>query len=515
MPLLAVDWDRREARYVLASLSGERLKVHAAAAVPLVDVVEGGHAPHPDVGNSLRAALSDQKVGRVTTLVGVDRSSVELLQFSLPPAQDSELPEMVANQAMRESPQVTEESILDFVPLDEVPSAPRNVLAFALLPSRLAQIHETCAVAGFKPSRLLFRPLAAASLLARVTAPPEQVAMVVNRLADEVDLTLLVEGRPALLRTVRLPTAASEDKLTERLLGEVNRTAVVAMQNERSGGAVERVYILGSPAKRRWLADRIRDDLLLPVTVVDPFEAAEIADESVPAESGRFASLLGMLLDEAQGGAHAVDFLHPRKRPEPPNYRRLATIAGVLVAAVLLAAGYFMYGQVAALDGEIEALSQRKKQLEETLKKAGQQQKIVAAYEQWRANDVTWIDELRELSQRFPPSRDAIVLRMTLTPARGTGGSVDMQCLVRDPTIVVRMEQAIRDRFHQIRSKRVQQRGREKAYTWQFETSMDVARRDKEDYLGKPLEEKKEAPVVAGKNPPRTAPVKAPLQASR
>ncbi len=95
--------------------------------------------------------------------------------------------------------------------------------------------------------------------------------MVVNRLADEVDLTLLVEGRPAAVETVRLPTAASEDKLTERLLGEVNRTAVVAMQNERSGGAVERVYILGSPAKRRWLADRIRDDLLLPVTVVDPF----------------------------------------------------------------------------------------------------------------------------------------------------------------------------------------------------------------------------------------------------
>ncbi|NUQ62638.1 MAG: hypothetical protein HUU20_09125, partial [Pirellulales bacterium] len=114
MNLLAVDWDRREARYVLASASGERLRIHAVAAVPLVDVIEGGHAPHPDIGNSLRAALADQKVGRPTTLVGVDRSSVELLQFTLPPAQDGELPEMVANQAMRESPQVSEESIIDF-----------------------------------------------------------------------------------------------------------------------------------------------------------------------------------------------------------------------------------------------------------------------------------------------------------------------------------------------------------------------------------------------------------------
>ncbi|NLY00453.1 MAG: hypothetical protein GXY83_30530 [Rhodopirellula sp.] len=510
MPLLAVDWDRREARYILASVSGDRLTIHAAAAVPLVDVVEGGHAPHPDVGNSLRAALADQKVGRPTTLVGVDRSSVELLQCTLPPAHDSELPEMVANQAMRESPQVTEQSILDFVPLDEVASAPRRVLAVALSPDRLGQINETCSVAGLRPSRLLFRPLAAASLLVRATAPPEQVCLVVNRLADEVDLTVLVEGRPALLRTVRLPTATTEDKLTQRLLGEINRTAVVALQNESNGGGIERVYILGSPAKRRWLADRIRDELLLPVTVVDPFESADIPEDLVPAESGRFASLMGMLLDEVQAGAHAIDFLHPRKKPQPPNYRRLATAAGLLVAAVLAAAGYFVYDQIATLDADIAGLTLRKKELDQSLKKAADQQKVVAAFEQWRAGDVTWLDELRDLSQRFPPSRDAIVLRMNLAPARGTGGSIDMQCLVRDPTIVVRMEQAIRDQFHQIRSKRVQQRGKEKAYTWQFETSMYAARRDKQQYLGKPDEEEKApAKAVAGAKPPRPAGAKA------
>ena len=99
---------------------------------------------------------------------------------------------------------------------------------------------------------------------------------------------------------------------------------------------------------------------------------------------------------------------------------------------------------------------------------------------------------------------------MNLAPARGTGGSIDMQCLVRDPTIVVRMEQAIRDQFHQIRSKRVQQRGKEKAYTWQFETSMYAARRDKQQYLGKPDEEEKApAKAVAGAKPPRPAGAKA------
>jgi hypothetical protein len=426
---------------------------------------------------------------------------------------------MVANQAMRQSPQVTEESIIDFLPLGELPSGPRNVVAVALSPERKEEITATCAVAGVKPCRLLFRPLASASLLARVVAPSESVCLVVNRLADEVDLTVLVEGRPALLRTVRLPSVASEDKLTQRLLSEINRTAVVAMQNEPDGGAIERVYILGAPAKRQWLADRIRDDLLLPVTVVDPFESVDLPDELVPTNPGRFAPLLGMLLDEIHDGAHAVDFLHPRKKPEPPNYRRAATIGGVLVAAVLLAAGYFVWDRVSSIDNEIDRLVSRKQELDGLLKKAAEQKRVVDAVAAWRASDITWLDELRDLSVRFPPSRDAIVLRMTLTPARGGGGAVDMDCLVRDPTIVVRMEHAIRDHHHQVRSKRVQQRGKEQSYTWQFETSMYVARRDKDAYLGKPPEEKTPAKAVAkskgAKPTSKAAPIQASLQAQK
>ncbi|NUQ66572.1 MAG: hypothetical protein HUU20_29265 [Pirellulales bacterium] len=348
----------------------------------------------------------------------------------------------------------------------------------------------------------------------RIVSPPEQVCLVVNRLADEVDLTVLVEGRPVLLRTVRLPSATSEDKLTQRLLGEINRTAVVAMQNELDGGAIERVYIFGSPAKRRWLADRIRDDLLLPVTVVDPFESVDLPDELVPAESGRFASLVGMLLDEVDGGRHAVDFLHPRKKPQPPNYRRVGLVAGALVAAVVLAAGYFVWDRIASMDREITDLAARKKQLDDSLKKAADQKKVIAAVDEWRATDVTWLDELRDLSVRFPQARDAIVLRMTLTPARGSGGAIDMQCLVRDPTIVVRMEHGIRDEFHQVRSKRVQQRGQEKAYTWQFESSMYLARRDKEQYLGKPAEKEKKAVKAVAKARPGPPSGKRPVQSS-
>ena len=76
-----------------------------------------------------------------------------------------------------------------------------------------------------------------------------------------------------------------------------------------------------------------------------------------------------------------------------------------------------------------------------------------------------------------------MVLRMTASPARGGGGAVELDGVVRDPAIVVRMESDVRDAFHDVRSRRLQERGREKSLAWHFETSIHVAPRGKEQYV--------------------------------
>ncbi len=63
------------------------------------------------------------------------------------------------------------------------------------------------------------------------------------------------------------------------------------------------------------------------------------------------------------------------------------------------------------------------------------------------------------------------------------GGGMELEGLVRDPSIVGRIERDLRDAHHEVRSKRAVATVREQSYTWQFESSVSVARRDKADYL--------------------------------
>ncbi len=486
--ILALDWDHREARFILATSGRGSLRIQAAEVVRLDDISDDTsnseqtklHAEK--VGKALRAAFNNHKIGRPTVLVGVNRQSVEILHLLLPPATDTELPQLVANQVQQESHVSDEEAVLDFQPVGDDPTEPRRVTAAVLLNEQFERLQTTCAAAGIKARRMLLRSYASASLFSRTTSPPEDVCLLVNLVGDEVDLTVTVRGQAVFARTVRLSGEADNAKTTRRLVGEIQRTMAAAMQNRLDEGPIEGIYIFGGADDHADLAGRIEAELSLAAMVIDPFMGVDLPKRLVPDNSGSFAPLLGMLLDETQGPKHAIDFLHPRRRPLPRSRRRPLLLAASLVGALALAAGYHVLGQLSAADAKNNALKQELSDLKQLVKKAKKKEEVVRAVRNWQSNDVNWLDELRDMSLRFPSSRDTVVLRMTLSRARGGGGAVNFSGLVRDPLIVVRMESSIRDKYHEIRSKRVQERQQDKDYTWRFETSMTVAKRAKDEY---------------------------------
>jgi hypothetical protein len=249
-----------------------------------------------------------------------------------------------------------------------------------------------------------------------------------------------------------------------------------------AGNAVEQVFLFGGSEEYAQLAESITGELNIAASVVDPFEITDVPDDGLPERPGRFAGLVGMILDESYGG-HALDFLHPKRPPPRPDRRRV--VAAVAAAAVLAVAavGYYAWSDISAADEEIQRLTAEIHERDGLLERTADTRAIVEAVRDWQSGEIVWLDELRDLSLRFPSGRDLIVHRMTMAADRSGGGGIELNGAVRDPQIVVGMEQRVRDQYHEVRSKRVQERDQGKGYSWVFETSMSVTGRDKESYL--------------------------------
>ena len=479
--VLAVDWDLHEARYVLASISGKKVKVRAASSVHLVDVTEGAAEPRYSFGSSLSDALAKHKARRAKLLVSVPRSSIELLHFTLPPAKDNELPELVANVAMREAPTISEQWILDFVRTDSDDDQHRVTTA-ALSPEELNRVQQQCATAGLKPQRLLLRPLAAASVFSKATEDKDEVSLLVNRIGCEVDLNVMAAGDVVFSRTARLPEGSDEQATTARLLSEITRTLAAVPRDQIGDDDIESIYIFGGPDDYEDLVTRITDELSKTARVLDPFAALGRTQCELPEDRGRFAALLGMLLDEATG-SHAVDFLHPRRPPPPVSRLRVGLLGAAAVAMFVFVIGFYARSDLPEINKKNKALSQELAKLKEATPKAAKRAEVINAIGSWTQRDLNWLDELRDLSIRCPGPRDAVVLRMSMRPSQSGGGMVSIDGLVRDPKVVIKMQQQIRDQYRRVRSPTIRERRLERDYTWYFDASIAVARRSKDAYV--------------------------------
>jgi Tfp pilus assembly PilM family ATPase len=422
----------------LASGRGDQVIIEQAFAVDMRSRIEGDKS-EVDIGSRLVAALGARGIGRVETLVAIGRTNIELRQLSLPPAPDEELPDLVRFQAMREFNELADDWLLDFVPLTDSANEPRNVLAAAVDPGLVAQIQQTCEKAGLKAKRLVLRACAAASLLSHTQAARQsELRLLVDLLSDEADLTVINDGRVIFMRTTRLSADGSQ---SQALFGEIRRT-MAAVQNQLGGRKVDSVVLCGGGSEQSELAARIQAELDVTTELFDPFGGLQLGRElqdSLPDHAGRFTPLLGLLVTELSRRSHAVDFLHPRKRPEPPKKWRKYVLPSV--AAVVLLFGYVfirqwqyneLYRKVKALNTESSTLD---KQLEQALKRQQLSQNI----EKWAIGDINWLDCFYEFNHKLPTAQDVMLSDLTLRSTE-EGGAADVAGYVKSVDVLKNLE---------------------------------------------------------------------------
>ena len=406
--LIALEWDPREIRLMAASGRGRQVVIEQAFSIPCeIDASAAGAAEQ--IGRKIAAELDARGLARGETVVAVGRNNIELRQLQLPPAPDEDLPDMVRFQATREFNELDDKWLLDFVSIDGSAETPRTVLATAIAPAVLKQIEAVCEHAGLKMRRLLLRPCEAALLLeGQKSIPRGQVVLLVDPLGVEADLTAVIDGTAVFLRTTRF---SSDPPPLPALLAEIRRT-MAAASNQLGGRRIESIVLCGDQQVHIDLAGAIAAELGIRVEPFNPLDGIKLGSAligSPPEHPGRFAPLVGMLLAELKPSRHAVDFLHPRRRPAPPDPRRKWMIAGAAAAVLLL--GWIIYGRVEhyLLASSVDQLTQDSADLDASILQAKKVRANSADIAKWADEDVIWLDRIYTLNQSFPPAEDMIL----------------------------------------------------------------------------------------------------------
>lgn len=394
--LIALEWDRIEARMIVGRPQGDDIAVEQVLTVPLA--LDGQGTNFEGLEDELRRALSLVKASKSQALTAIGRSLIELRTMQLPPAPDDELPDMVRFQAMREFSTLTADSPLDFVPLGEAAQQPGEVMAAAIPPGLSQHVEAAITSSGHEPARSVMRPCAAASLAMR--RHPELatgITMIIAQQADSVELSVAITGKVVFTRSFKLPANWHPGETGEPLLGEVRRT-IAAAQNQVGGRKIERIVMFGTEREHAGLCARVTDRTGLDVTLIDPFEGVHNAASS-PDQPERFAALIGMMQDEATGTRPDFDFLNPRKRPEPESNRRRNVLYAATAAVAVLGLLFMVWMQHNALNQviqqkqrDINKLSRENRALLPTV---GLAKKL----RDWKRADKNWLDELVHLSQ--------------------------------------------------------------------------------------------------------------------
>lgn len=499
---LALECSNTEARVAVASSRAGRIALEHAFTVDLRAEQPDAEVPAADVQRRIAAACAARRLTRFSALVAVGHGDVELRRLSLPPAPDEELPDLVRFQATREFNALGEDWPLDFLPIGDDPQQPRTVLAAATSPELVETTRATCHAAGLKLGRLVLRPCATASLVCRRQRPqPGQVRLLVELLDDEADLTVTIAQRVVFLRRARLhgnPLASAE--AAEALVSEVRRT-MVAAQNQLRDQRVDSIWLCGAASEHVALADSIRDQLPVSLELLDPFEGLSLEGDlrrSVPDHPDRFAPLVGMLCDELDDVPHALDFLHPRRAPQPASYRDKYALAGLVVATLVLLLLGLTWFQSQRLNKEIQQLRRELSTASDVSKTLGYErpvglddlvadvqetQQVVDNIESWTGSTVGWLDELRWLSAKLPDAQDAMLTQLTLSISPGKA-EMTLDGRARSIDAVTRLDTNLQDDsenyMHRLETQRKSEDESRKPYTVQFRSTLSLVPKSQE-----------------------------------
>ncbi|MFN9750887.1 MAG: hypothetical protein ACK57U_05815 [Planctomycetota bacterium] len=497
--LVVLEWDRDELRYLWAGQAARRLVIRAIGRIQPGDTTPTDETPataepttHPTSASP--ASSADSLLGELKlrlraknsrAILVLSRGDVEEFEATLPPASDAELAELVINEAHKHLANA-DEARLDYLEVERAPDQTRRLSIFALPQPAFAKQQAAIKQQGWTLSSLPIRHVAAASLLRKqvdLSSQPRSILVNLNR--NDIELLIFEFERIILVRTISFAADNDPVALAERLAIEIQRSLMVTAKAEAEQTATpDQIYIFGQESEQRPLADRLTANLQLATTILNPIEAFVAFPKDLPSELHHFTGLLGSLIEEPAD--RTIDLLNSKcGRPKSPWLRR-GLFYGGAAAAALVGTDWWAFDQVSQMQDSNADLNRQLTKLEKQLEQLEDKTAVVEQISAWRVDDINWLDELRELSDRFPERSLVQVKSMTLSSSPANPGVIAMNLQAKNESVITQMEQTIRDEFHQVRTNQFSQSDSEQELPWQFGANILVSRRDRDQFLAPP-----------------------------
>lgn len=479
---IALEWfrDRIDALSAKGQAAREESVDHAD---PLVPVAQAG--------GSLHAWLQRAGLPTGKTVLVLPRESVVMRRLQLPLSPENELPDLVRFQAATKTAAPIDTLVLDYLPLPVQPGRDgQDVIAISIDRDKLARMKAVCDAAGLEVTRVTLASLGVGRFLRTKAAADLGIDgpdLVVYQQHSQVELSIFDEGSLVLSHVVHLADDAHGDALKPVNM-EITRLLMALSQN-RSNVVTRCFYLSGTPhlGIQALLEQRFGAGL----KVVDPTETGR--GKSIPG----FEALSGALTS-ASDPSLSIDLLHPRKRVDAPDRRKLYLSVASVTAAILLAGGsYWFYSTKGSLEQQVATVDQEIKGQEDFLKKGKPRSDAHARVVRWLEADPHPVELWSHLHQYFP-GRDRVYLHeFRIIPLQGAMiARFTGKGRARDRSDVDFLLQSLSENGYRVRPNTPALGNRDPDFPWQFELDVELPRT-----------------VIAP--PPSKAPVKAPAPAGQ
>ncbi len=423
-------------------------------------------------GEMLRAWLEREGFNGKQAVVVLPRESVVVRRLSVPECPPNELPDLVRFQAAIKTSASIESMALDFLPVRQSAGGEgQTVITVVIDRDRLARIQTICEAAGLEITRITLSSLCIGGLLKSAQASDLGTAgadLVLYQQGSRLELSIFDEGTLIFSHDIRLPEDVRAETL-KPLTTELTRSFVALSQVRPDASVLRCFYVSGSPhpAIQKLLVDRYGAAL----TVTSPEQAGRI---KIPQG---YEVLAGALLGVPDPEL-SLDLLHPRKKYEAPDRRRLyaslAAAAAVLIVVVGISTFYYQKSQ---LNSQIALLQDEVNKQKEQLNKGKPRLLAHSKIASWAEGDSEPLELWAAFRQQLPSTSRAYFVEVKVHPvpgellARFTGRGQ-----ARDRVDIEALNQSLSDAGYRVRPTTPTLGKRDPDYPWQFELIVELPR---------------------------------------